>query len=214
MTAEMLAVEREALAVTLRAAGSGARTTIEGWTAADLAAHVVATEKHVGVPTFLGRQLVARYGWRLNDTFRRPMELDRRWFARRGFEWALRRIERDGPALLARPTVLPVSLFEIFVHHEDVRRPNGLPRTSEPPALEPSIAWLLGYHRKLLGSTRLRVVLPDGPELWGGGRQPGVTVRGEAPEVLLWLAGRREVADVAVEIDPDAARDAIRILHV
>ena len=198
---EQLAAERRGLAATLRAVGPEAPTLAGAWKAGDLAAHVVATEKLRGMPTFLGRRLVLR-GIRLNDTFAGAMAIDVRRFRRRGFDWALARLERQGPWLLDRPSVLPVSVFEIFVHHEDVRRPNAVAR-EETPDVVPSIEWLLRYHRKPLGETGVRVELPGGRELHGGGPERRLTLRGAPGEVLLWLAGRREVAEV--EVDGEAA---------
>ena len=199
-----LASERRALAATLRAVGPDAPTLIPGWTATDLAAHVAATEKQRGVPTFLGRRLVRR-GVRLNDSLSWALDVDRRRFTSRGFEQALGRLERDGPALLERPGVLPVSVFEVVVHHEDVRRANRVPRDGAPPDLAPSIEWLLQYHRRLLGPHRLVAALADGRQVVGGGDQRGITVRGDALEVLLWLAGRQAAADVEVMVEDVAA---------
>lgn len=211
---EHLVVERAALAATLRSVGPEAPTLVPDWAAADLAAHLAATEKHRGLPTFLGRQLVTRFGLRLNDTFRGAMDLDRRRFTRRGFDWAVARIERDGPALLARPSVLPVSVFEVFVHHEDVRRPNDVDRTVEMPHLVPTIRWLLRYHRRLLGPRALRAVLADGKTISSGGTDPGITIRGEASELVMWLAGRRAHAAVAVEMESGADAHLVDRLRV
>ena len=172
--ADDLAAERRALVETLRAVGPDAPTLVDGWRAADIAAHVAATEQANGVPTFLGRTLVVRRAWRLNDTFRWSMAIDLKRFRRHGFDWALRRLERPSPRLLARPSVLPVSVFEVYVHHEDVRRANGVERTIPVPDLGPSIEWLRRYQR--LGE---------------------VDVQGEPGEVVLWMAGRPG-ADVEV----------------
>lgn len=185
-----LAVERRALVAALKAVGPDAPTLAGAWTARDLAAHVAATEQSRGVPTFLGRTLVVRYGLRLNDTFRPIMAIDLRRLRRHGFDWALRRLERQPPGLPSRASVLPVSVFEIFVHHEDVRRPNDVAREAPIPDLAPCIEWLLRYHRRPLGHFGVRVVLPDGRELRGGGPGSALTIRGSADEIVLWLAGR------------------------
>lgn len=110
--------------------------------------------------------------------------------------------------------MLPVSVFEIFVHHEEVRRPNNLPRDAEAPDLVPCIEWLLRYHRRLLGESGLRVVLPDGLELRGGGSGSTVTLQGTADEVVIWLAGRRQAASVTMTDDGAGASAVIRRLGV
>ena len=175
-TAEELAAERRALAATLRIVGPDAPTLVQGWTARDLAAHVAAMEQLHGIPTFVGRTLVARFAVRLNDPFRATMALDRRRFRRHGWGWCVRRLERDGPALLARPSVVAVSIFETFVHHEDVRRANGVERPSPEPDLAPSIEWLRRYQRI----------------------DPRTAITGAPAEVLLFLAGR-PAAGIAVD---------------
>lgn len=205
MSGAALAAERAALARTLRAVGPDAPTLIPGWRAADLAAHVAATERQRGLPTFVGRQLVARYGLRLNDRFQALLDFDRRRFHRHGFDWAVTRLERDGPGLLAKESVLPVSLFEIFVHHEDVLRANDVPRPTPPPPLEPTIDWLLRYQRTLLGEVGVRVGLPGGRSVGGGPEAPALAVSGPPGEVVLWLAGRGGVAEVDVVADGPAA---------
>jgi len=210
---EALRAERHALAATLRAVGSGAPTLIPGWTASDLAAHVAATEQQRGLPTFVGRIAVARWGWRLNDTFRAIMAIDRRRFGRHGFDWALRRLEAPGPRLLERPSLLPVSLFEILVHHEDVRRANSLERTCPVPDVIPSLRWLLRYHRRLLRDLSVVVDLPGQAQLRGGNGSKVVPISGEPADVLLWLAGRQRAAFVDVEGDQQALR-ALRALRV
>lgn len=214
LTVADLARERRALVTTLKAVGPDAPTLAGAWTARDLAAHVAATEQLRGLPTSLGRTLVVRYGLRLNDVFRPVMAIDLRRFRRHGFDWALRRLEQEPPRLLARASLLPVSVFEIFVHHEDVRRPNDAPRQAVTPDLSPCIEWLLRYHRRPLGQVGVRVVLPDGRELRGGGQGATVTIGGSAEEVVLWLAGRRQAATVSVTEDGGGASAVLTTLGV
>lgn len=191
-----LEAERRAFVATLRAVGPSAPTLAAPWNAEDLAAHVAATEQQRGVPTYVGRRLVMR-GIRLNDTFKPVMAVQLKRFRRHGFDRSLRRLDRPSPGLLARPEVLPVSVFEVYVHHEDVLRGNDLSRTQPVPELGPTIEWLLRYHRRLIGGAGLRVELDDGRTFGAG----VAVVRGPAGEVVLWLAGRRAVADVRVDGD-------------
>lgn len=206
-----LEVERRALVSTLRAVGPNAPTLVDGWSTHDLAAHLAATEQLHGVPTFLGRTLVARRGLRLNDTFAPVMALDLRRCRRRGYDWALQRLERPIPRVLCARGVLPVSVFEVFVHHEDVTRANGLRRDGPVADLVPSIEWLLRYHRRLLGDLAVRVVFPDGTEVGGGREGETVTISGSPAEVMMWLAGRCEAATVSLSPAEVAGRMPIRL---
>src|SRR5689334_15715521 len=69
--------ERQRFAQTLETVGPAAPTNVEGWSAYDIAAHVVSLDRFAGVPTYLGRVLVAR-GIRLNDLARRVPGLTQR----------------------------------------------------------------------------------------------------------------------------------------
>lgn len=159
--------ERARFAETLERIGPDASTNAGAWTAHDVAAHVVSLDRGAGVATFIGRSLVTR-GVRLNDLLRRRPHLADRSFAstkRRGFAWAIERLRLPSPWLLERPSLRAVGLFEAWTHHEDVRRPNGIPR-DEHPDLTEVIAWLRRYGRI--------DEVPDGP----------------AHDVAYWLAGR------------------------
>lgn len=196
--AAALDAERASLLSTLTELGPDAPTLVAGWSTGDLAAHVAMTEQMRGIPTFLGRRVVAKYGIRLNDTFRPAMALQTRRFRRRGFDWARRRLSRPSPRLLLRPTNLPVSVFEIVVHHEDARRANDLPLRREVPLdLVPSIHWLLRYQKRLLEGYELTVHLPQGSEIRAGDGDRELSIAGRPAEVLLWLSGRQDAADVA-----------------
>ena len=86
---------------------------------------------------------------------------------RRGFGWAIERLRRPPPALLMRPALGAVGLFEVWAHHEDVRRPNGVVREDHPDLTE-VVAWLRRYHR---------VAADDLPDL-------------PPHDLAYWLAGR------------------------
>lgn len=160
--------ERRRFADTLERVGPDAPTNAGEWTAHDVAAHVVSLDRGVGLPVlFVGRSLVAR-GVRLNDLVRRSPRLSERSFAstkKKGFEWAVAQLRTPSPALLLRPSVRTVGLFEVWAHHEDVRRPNGIPRDAHPD-LTDVIAWLERYGRI--------DAVPEGPD----------------HDVAYWLAGR------------------------
>ena len=187
-------LERRAFADTLERVEPDAPTLAGAWTAADVAAHVVSLDRLGGVPTFLGRSLVAR-GVPLNNLVQRRPQIAERGMApakKRGYEWAIARLREPSPPLLLRPSVLTVGIFEIWVHHEDVRRPNLQPATTSPD-LSAVIPWLLRY-----GTNDIEVVATDGRR-WGDPDADAV-VTGTVPELVMWLAGRE--ADVKVSGTP------------
>jgi uncharacterized protein (TIGR03085 family) len=117
------AQERVKLCVLFDELGPSAPTLLKGWTAHDLAAHIVLRE----------RDLMAAPCHVLPGAFQRFAERRRvRLANRHDFAWLVARIRSGPPAGFFRigwvrsfPT-----LNEFFVHHEDVRRANGLcPRT-------------------------------------------------------------------------------------
>ena len=140
--------ERQRFADTLHAVGRDAPTNISEWTAHDVAAHVVSLDRFAGVPTYLGRMLVAR-GVRLNDFSRRLPRVAQRAIdaeKSRGFGTTLARLRQPSPSLLLRSPIRAVGLFEVWAHHEDVRRSNGVERGAHPD-LGDVIAWLRRYSR-------------------------------------------------------------------
>ena len=140
--------ERVQFADTLEAVGPDAPTNAGGWTAHDVAAHVVSLDRFAGAPTFAGRLLVAR-GFRLNDLARRRPQLTERALRAEklhGFNETIGKLRRPSPWLLVRSPVRVVGLFEVWAHHEDVRRPNGIERMGHPD-LTDVISWLRRYSR-------------------------------------------------------------------
>lgn len=159
--------ERQRFAHTLEAVGPNAPTNVDGWSAWDIGAHVVSLDRFAGAPTYLGRMLVAR-GVRLNDLARQRPPLTQRAIdseRRRGFDTTIARLRRPSPWMLVRAPIRTVGLFEVWAHHEDVRRANGIERDSHPD-LDDVITWLRRYS--------------------GIDRMPG----GRPHDVAYWLAGR------------------------
>ena len=120
------AQERLELCDLLDELGPSAPTLLEGWTANDLAAHLVLRE----------RDLIAAPCLVLPGPFQRFAERRRVSLAnRRDFGWLVARIRSGPPPGFFRigwVRSFP-NLNEFFVHHEDVRRANGLgPRPSRP----------------------------------------------------------------------------------
>ena len=190
--------EREALCDVALEVGPSAPTLCEGWTAQDLVAHLVVREREpwtsVGlvVPALSGlperamaraaREPYERLVGRVRDPGRTPWQ----------FVWTLPPVERLANTL------------EYFVHHEDLRRGRvgWEPRTL--PAADEAELWRLVRRagRLLLRRAGVPVVArtPDGSRsaTLRGGADP-VTVTGPVGELVLFLFGRTEVRDVALE---------------
>jgi uncharacterized protein (TIGR03085 family) len=213
---ELRSLEREVLVETLRAVGPAAPTLCVDWTAIDIAAHLVASEQAAGmpmVPAYLLRRALP------GSTVRRGMarlqtlgdhQLER--MKRRGWDALLARLAAGPPRPYRLRSVAPIRYIEEWIHHEDVRRANGLgPRMSS--AAEDDALWRAGLAltalRELLpGRDHVELILPDGRS-HRIGLTSTVQVKGRPGELLLFLAGRTEAAAVEVTGDPED----IRALH-
>ncbi len=178
--------ERAALCDLLLELGPDAPTLCEGWTTADLAAHLV-----------------------LREHFHRWSDAARAREKAKGMPAMVTRLRAGAPLI---PWRLPRirELFngiEYFIHHEDVRRANG--REPRPPMADlEALAWrTTGY-----GARRLeRAIRPYGIELVGpdGARKARgsgdmAVLSGPATELILYLGGRRATAHVALSGAADA----------
>jgi uncharacterized protein (TIGR03085 family) len=205
------AQERLALCNLFEQLGADVPTLLEGWTAKDLAAHLVLRE----------RDLIAGPCLVLPGLFQRFAERRRgRLAERREFEWLVARIRSGPPPGLFRigwVRSVP-NLNEFFVHHEDVRRANGLgPRDSLTPALEAAL-WRNVRQGSRYLSRRLREI---GLEIRWAGTDERMTVRAAEPtarlsgppgELLLYLFGRQAAARVEVT-GPAKAIATVRRTH-
>lgn len=186
--------------------GPEAPTLCEGWTTADLAAHIVIRERRPDAAIGILWSRAAGHTDRVQTTYReRP--------------WAeLVDLVRSGPPRWS-PTNLgridrAVNTIEFFVHHEDVRRaqPDWTIRTLDD-ALEDDLAASLGRAAKMLARRaptgvvlepdhgRHRIVAKDD--------DPSVLVRGPLGELTLWIHGRQDQARISYDGDPDSV-DALR----
>lgn len=161
------AQERVALCDLFEELGADAPTLLNGWTAKDLAAHIVLRERD----PIAGPCLV------LPGPFQRFAERRRARLAeRREFGWLIARIRSGPPPGFFRigwVRAFP-NLNEFFVHHEDVRRANGLnPRTTLAPALEAAL-WRNARRGSRYLSRRLR---ETGLEIEWAGTADRMTVR-------------------------------------
>jgi uncharacterized protein (TIGR03085 family) len=204
------AVEREQLCDLLDALGPDAPTLLEPWTTRDLAAHLVLRE----------RDAVAAPGLVVPGAWGRFAERRRVALGERPFAELVRSIRSGPPPGFFRIGWVRrvANLNELFVHHEDVRRANGLGPRTNPDAEEVALFRNVTLARRLL-ARRLHGV---GLELaWAGTDavirarhgQPTACVSGLPGELLLFLFGRRDAA--AVEITgPPAAVEVLARTHL
>lgn len=199
------AVEREGLCELMEALGPEAPTLLAPWTTHDLAAHLVIREHdHRAAPGLVVPGAWGRYA-----------ERHRRALTRTDYANLLA-TTRSGPppGFFCIGWVRRVAnLNEFFVHHEDVRRANGLGPRTNAGALDDALWRNVGRARWFL-SRRLRGV---GLELeWAGTPRvlrarrgtPTARLTGLPGELLLYLFGRQEAAEVEVG-GPEAAIDAV-----
>ena len=191
--------ERRELCDLLEELGPGAPTLCEGWATIDLAAHLVVRERDLrAAPGLL-------FGGRFEATLDRLMDRAKAT----GYRTLVDRV-RNGPpiGLMAIPGLRTVlNLNEYVVHHEDVRRANGLAPRADRDDLQDAVWGLLRHQARLMlrkvdGAT-VRVQRPDGASAHAG-RGPEVELVGEPVELLLYLFGRRGPAVVTLAGDSGA----------
>jgi uncharacterized protein (TIGR03085 family) len=188
--------ERRTLCDVFDELGPAAATLLDGWTARDLAAHIVLRE----------RDLIAGPCLVLPGPFQRFAERRRESLAeRREFQWLVARIRSGPPPGFFRigwVRAFP-NLNEFFVHHEDVRRANGMDPRTLTPELEAAL-----WRNVRQGSRHLSRRLRDaGLEIeWAGTNErrrvrpgePTARLCGPPGELLLYVFGRQSAAHVEV----------------
>jgi uncharacterized protein (TIGR03085 family) len=183
-------LERDGLADELQSVPPDAPTLCEGWTARDLAAHLVTRERRADAGP--GIMIGAFAGW--TDHVRKHYR-DRYSYPE------LIEMLRDQPWW--SPLRVPVideltNLLEFFVHREDVRRaqPDWQPRT-----LDAGLERALWDRVPMLVRLRLRgakaavtVKAPGYGSVAAGAGGPEVTISGPPGELVLFFYGRRDAA--------------------
>jgi len=182
--------------------GPSVPTLLEGWNAHDLAAHLVLRE----------HDLVAGPCLVLPGPFMRFAERRRAKLAeRKDFSWLVARIRSGPPVGFFRVGWVRglANLNEFFVHHEDVRRANGLGPRSLTSAMDAAL-WRNARRGGRYLSRRLRGC---GLEMvWAGTNkrvrvracEPTARLSGPPGELLLYLFGRQAAARVEVSGPPEA----------
>lgn len=196
--------ERSELCDLFDALGPDAPTLCEGWATLDLAAHLVVREHDPRAGLFiLGGERFAGLEKKLMDAARE-----------RGLDALVDQL-RSGPPLIPwrLPGLRPVlNDSEWFVHHEDVRRANGLgPR--DRPDLDASL-WRTLRRVAPLMVRRVKGVgvalsAPGFGEVPARGSGPSARIEGGPQELVLYLYGRRSAAQVDVS-GPDEALAAVK----
>ena len=206
---------RHHVADLLAAVGPDAPTLCDGWTARDLAAHLVVRDRRpdampgIVIPAFAGHTAKVQnaraeesYATLINDV-------------------------RTGPSVL-NPARIPavnerMNVMEFAVHAEDIRRAQSDEAAHElPPLPEGTDAalWktLSTMGKVLVRSSRvgvsLRAVTRQAPndtahsgrvaQLKAPTSQGGITLVGSPTDLVMYLSGRQDAANVTIEGEPDA----------
>jgi uncharacterized protein (TIGR03085 family) len=171
--------------------GSDAPTLCEGWSTADLAAHLVVRERRPDSGPGLVWPPLAGY----TDKVRRAVR-DRTPWAK------LVETVRRGPPFLLRPFDGAMNTVEFFVHVEDVRRARV---GWEPRPLSPELADALwarvgpgGMAKKVPATI---VITSPGRADKQGGTGPRLTLAGDPGELAMFGAGRQGAARVEISGD-------------
>jgi uncharacterized protein (TIGR03085 family) len=195
---DVLLRERRALCDSLRDVGPDAPTLCAGWLTADLAAHLVARE----------RRPDAGPGIVLGGPFARHLQNVMDAIKARGYD-AMVQTLRDGPPWWFRVgPMASANVVENWIHHEDVRRANG--RGPRPPdgeidaVLWDSLRMSTFIARRRIKGAGLVLKTPDGRERTVKDAEPRVTINGAPGELVLFMSGRQEAADVSYDGDPAA----------
>ena len=185
--------ERQTLCDLFVELGPDAPTLCEGWSTADLAAHLVVRERRPDS----GPGLV--------------------WPPLAGHTEKVRRAERDrtpweklvatvrrGPPLLLRPFDGAMNTVEFFIHIEDVRRAQG---AWDPRPISPELADALwarvgpgGMAKKVPATI---VITSPGRADKERGTGPRLTLAGDPGELTMFGAGRQGAARVDIDGDAD-----------
>lgn len=198
--------ERAALVETLRAVGPDVPTLCEGWTARDLAAHLVLRERRLDATPGITFKPLAGYTAKVQDQIAAGTPWDE-----------LVEQVAAGPPLYSPFKLLDplVNATEMFVHHEDVRRaqPDWVPRELDEATTATVRRPLPMLAKVALAKVPARLTLrtPDGRTVATAGKGPSVVVTGEPGELLMFAFGRNAVhADFSGDAEVIAAVKAAK----
>ncbi len=190
--------ERSALVDTLRTVGPDAPTLCAGWTTRDLAAHLVVRERRLDATPGIAIGFLAGYTARVQHQMARSNSWD-----------DLVEMVASGPPVYSPFKLLDsvANLGEMFIHHEDVRRAvdGWQPRVLDESTVAALRRQLGLLSRMTLAKQPAQVVLQttEGQRIARAGRGDVVTVTGEPPELVLFVAGRN-AARIEFDGNPEA----------
>lgn len=179
--------ERSALADLLVQVGPDARTLCEGWTTRDLAAHLVVRATRLDAAAGIMIPALAGHTKRVQDKV-----------ATQNWTTLVAKVrQRPWWAALGEEATNGV---EYFVHHEDVRRAQA---GWQPRALSPEFGAALWARLGTVARLALRrtpasvtITAPGHGSITAGRGGPGVDVLGTPAELIMFLSGRQQHADV------------------
>jgi uncharacterized protein (TIGR03085 family) len=185
--------ERSVLCDLLVELGPEEPTLCEGWSTADMAAHLVVRERRPDSGPGLVVPSLASYTDRV-----RTSERDRTPFTD-----LIARV-RSGPPMLLRPFDGAMNTVEFFIHTEDIRRAQ---EGWEPRSLSPELTDALWAR---VGARGMAKKVPATIEVSAPGRVakisgtgPRVVVEGDPGELIMFGAGRQSAARVNITGDAD-----------
>jgi uncharacterized protein (TIGR03085 family) len=199
--------EREALCELFDRLGPDAPTLCEGWTTADLAAHLILRERRLDAAGGIAIPALAGYTESVQNKIKNG----------RSYRELVDDV-RQGPPRWSPYGLLPaideaVNALEFLVHHEDVRRAQEGWEPRKLPAELTEMVWkrVSTGARLMLRRSPVGVVLrhPDGRKAGARKAEPHVVVTGEPVELLLFAFGRQDHARVQFDGDP-AAVESLR----
>lgn len=197
--------ERQSLCETLLATGPDAPTLCEGWDARDLAAHLVVRERRPDAQPGIWVRQLARHTESVQHHVASAQWPDLVAQVRQGPPpWH--------PARVAAVDEL-MNTAEFYVHHEDVlRAQDGWQARALSDDLQRALwracstAGRLALRRTDVG---VELVAPGYGRVVAHRGQPVVRVEGAPGELLLWVFGRRSVAQVHLD-GPNEAIDRLQ----
>lgn len=191
--------ERAALADLMAELGPDAPTCCAGWTTAHLAAHLVVRDRRPDAMAGYALESAGQGGPLVAWAHRAENELR----SSSPYADVVARV-RSGPPwwwpVAWPPVEQAINVTEFAIHHEDVRRaqPDWTPR--ELSRADQDTIWSAsGLYARRAGNRRGLVLRrSDAPDPERRVGADGRAVEGEPLELLLWTAGRRDVARVTV----------------